>query len=162
MKISLVNQRPFQCHALAFFSRPMDSRWSSAVSLLSQLTLSDPSSQEPITTNLQKLLDVLRNPLVGGSQAQLQERKEIDHRLQTFKRGSSRAVRELKKRGFDKCTFTELRKMGDVVAVHANVPLDRQSKRRRDVFLHWLDEHWEVLEPYIDRMSALYESESPG
>jgi hypothetical protein len=128
-----------------------DPRLQAAFKLLGGIALGS-SIQGKISSDLQVLVNTLKEGRSGASSSQVHERKEIKSRICGFDPKCSRAYQAIEAKGFGHLNFTELLSMGLVMAQHANLAIDRQAKRRKIVFFKWLDDHWDVLEPHLARI----------
>jgi hypothetical protein len=137
----------------------VDPRFTQASRHLAELLASGAAPQARLESQLQLLLDNLDGARGGATASQAHERVEIQSRLTDFTPQRSPALAVIAGRGFDKLTFAELRSMGEVMAHHAGIEIDRQAKRRRSVFMKWLHDNWETLEPHFGYMEMRSDSE---
>jgi hypothetical protein len=129
-----------------------DSRLRDATKRLLELAALNGAVQSKLETELRSLMDALTNSRSSASASQFQERVQIDTRLQEFDPKTSPAYHMIVRRKFNVLTFNELRSMGEIMAIHAGITIDREAKRRRKVFFKWLHDNWARLEPEFERM----------
>jgi hypothetical protein len=108
---------------------------------------------------LTETLGILRHEISAATQSQMHERNELETRTSGFHYKESDAYKQLQLRGFDNLKFSQLLAMAEVMAMHVNLNIDRQAKRRKNIFFKWMDEHWDVLESELARMEMGLSSE---
>jgi hypothetical protein len=78
------------------------------------------------------------------------ERARIATRLNGFNPKDNAAWTALGHRFGTRITKQALLKIAGILAVKANVPLDRDAKPRKTVLLKWFLENWASLSPFLD------------
>jgi hypothetical protein len=129
------------------------------MSHLTTIAEADSQAYSVIRTSLQEVLDTLRDHRSGASQSQRQDRREIDDRIRGFDMKSSQAYSKFWERGWTDLTFHQRKSMGEVIASKSGLSLDRQTKRRKVVFLKWCNDNWEVLEPHVMNINPGFSSD---
>jgi hypothetical protein len=124
-----------------------------------QLVLSHSEIAPNIEKDLTELVAILRNEISAATQSQMHERKALESRTSGFQFKETDAYKQLQRRGFDNLKFSQLRAMATVMASHCNLEIDRQARRRKNICLKWLYEHWDVLEPELARMEMEFNSD---
>ena len=84
------------------------------------------------------------------------ERIRIDHRIRNFDYERSEAWEELRRRGWDQLSQTELLSLALVLSRKLNIGIDREAKRRKSILVKWFDENLVELRAKMDCISLLY------
>lgn len=71
-------------------------------------------------------------------------------RLQGFNPKDNFVTKEITRRFGANLKQGELINIAQVIADTAQIKLDRDAKRRKNVLLKWFEEHWAQITPYLD------------
>lgn len=88
--------------------------------------------------------------LVPPSRETLDERTRIAKRLFGFNPKDNYVIKEIAKRFGGAIKQGELIGIASAIAEKANLKLDRDAKRRKNVLIRWFDENWETVGPLLD------------
>ncbi|OHS96568.1 hypothetical protein TRFO_37278 [Tritrichomonas foetus] len=134
-----------------------------AINTIEKLTNDFPEHRTVIIDRLSRLHSILVNPPTTADPASIEnldpaktanelERKRVDSRLKGFSVRESAAWKEICKRFGPNLNQTELLSLAEVIAKQANLKVDREAKRRKEVLIKWYEENLtEVMEylPYV-------------
>lgn len=84
------------------------------------------------------------------SRETMDERSRIAKRLFGFNPKDNYVVKEISRRFGGLIKHGELVGIAAAIAERANLRLDRDAKRRKNVLIRWFDENWETIEPFLD------------
>jgi hypothetical protein len=123
-----------------------DQRYLDARAQLQLLCHENAHIEEKVRRSLQKVVIVLRDGVSSVTPAINNERKAIEDRLRGFCYEKSEPYHFFKCRGWNTLRFPVLVQICVSIAEKANVTIDREAKRRKQVLFKWLSEHWPELE----------------
>lgn len=106
-----------------------------------------------------KLIHLLKNLNNEKDEIVIQsglERKKLEDRSSVIDPNKSLAYAELKKKNWDILTQNELLSIAQLLAKKADVELDREAKRRKQILLIWFHENFEKIKPYMDNLFVEY------
>jgi hypothetical protein len=78
------------------------------------------------------------------------EKHRIANRLQGFNPKDNQVWSVLAQKFGSNIKQPELLSIAAVLSKNANVPLDRDAKRRKSVLLKWFEENWNAVYPFLD------------
>jgi len=78
------------------------------------------------------------------------EKMRIAYRLQGFNPKDNHVTQEITRRFGSNLKQGELVGIAQVIAEKAQIKLDRDAKRRKNVLLKWFSENWETITPFLD------------
>jgi hypothetical protein len=107
---------------------------------------------QKLHVELARLLDCLRANSTGASECQQQERVMLDDLLRDFHPENSRPFLFFKENKWTDLAMPQLVSIAELFAKDANIPIDREAKRRKGVLFKWLDDHWDALLPYAQEL----------
>ena len=119
------------------------------------------TSEERAKSVLPFIDSVLRSVQSGANSVSVQgtaglgltkERIRIALRLNGFNPKDNVVTKEFEKRFGPNLKQSELRNIAQIIADHANIKLDRDAKRRKNVLLKWFDEHWTQIAPFLNNV----------
>jgi hypothetical protein len=136
-----------------------DRRFQASVTKLLQLVKATPGLEKEVTDALGELDRHLSGQTFGAPEALRQEREEIMNRVRDFDMTKSPAFRAFQQRQLTSRKFAEIISICEVLADQANVPMDRETKRRKPVLFKWLDTNWTRLEPCLQFLTLVCEGD---
>jgi hypothetical protein len=139
--------------------RTEDRRYQDAVLKLLRLIKTKPSLEKDITEALDDVGRHLSGQAFGASEALQQEHREIMDRVRGFDMAKSPAFQAFKQRQITGRKFPEIVSICELLAEQANVPMDRESKRRKPLLFRWLDANWDRIEPALQTVTLVFEGE---
>jgi hypothetical protein len=125
---------------------------------INELIESHPKVQSEIRSVLQQLLAQLDGTCFGAPEASRQERINRENRIGSFDFKTSLPYQCFKDRGWTDMRFNEMTAIGEVLALHAGVHLDREARRTRPVFYKWLDCNWDRFVPHVGCIRRIYDN----
>jgi hypothetical protein len=134
-----------------------DRRFQEGVLRLLEIVKSKSGLEKEITDALADLGRHLAGEAFGVSEALRQEHLEIRDRVCGFQVTQSPAFRAFQDRQLTNRKFPEILSICEVLAEQANVTMDRESKRRKQLLFRWLDANWDRLAPCLDCMTLVLE-----
>ena len=99
-----------------------------------------PGPQQISLAQVQRLTGVPMNP----------EKLRIAMRLAGFNPKENFVTKEITRRFGANLKQGELINIAQVIAENAQIKLDRDARRRKNVLLRWFEEHWTQITPYLD------------
>ena len=99
-----------------------------------------PVPQQMSLAQVQRLTGVAMNP----------EKFRIAVRLAGFNPKDNFVTKEITRRFGANLKQGELINIAQVIAENAQIKLDRDARRRKNVLLRWFEEHWVQITPYLD------------
>jgi hypothetical protein len=138
-----------------------DSRFDAAHGLLEEISAQDPSVSRAIMTELVNLVRTIQFETSAASSVLLQEREMISERVRDFSSTDSRPWKFFLEHGWDKLSVKEYVGIGQVLAAEARLEMDREAKRRKEVLFKWMDDHWDELTPFLNRLNLEFEEHKP-
>ena len=82
--------------------------------------------------------------------AQQDEKMRIAYRLAGFNPKDNPVTQEITRRFGSNIKHGELVGIAQAIADKAQIKLDRDAKRRKNVLLKWFAENWEIISPFLD------------
>jgi hypothetical protein len=129
-----------------------DERFAAACECLTRIQSQRPDIGTKIQKEVARLLETLNEGSTGASEGQQQERHILEERLRGFVMEASRSYLFFQSRGWENCPFDNLKSIAEVFSRAANVPMDRDAKRRKPVLFRWFEDHWDELRPFAERL----------
>jgi hypothetical protein len=132
-----------------------------AKSELLRLAEEDSELELRICAQLTHLLKVLRMGVPDVSPYQQEERRKVAARRREFDMESSRAWKCFAARRYNIIPLTFLVGIVKVLAGAAGLAnrIDRDAKREKRLLFHWLECHWELLNPHMNSLMIEIEIE---
>jgi hypothetical protein len=125
-----------------------DLRFSQASDRIIQIDGANPLLRGKIHAGLLKLRQNLNGHWNSASDSQQRERQLIDSALRNFVMKETRPWEFFQARGWTDLSVPYLVSMAEVFSLKTSIPLDRDSRRRKPLLFHWLEEHWDTCLPY--------------
>ena len=88
--------------------------------------------------------------MLGGRQQPQDEKVRIAMRLAGFNPKDNPVTQEITRRFGSTIKHGELVGIAQAIADKAQIKLDRDAKRRKNVLLKWFSENWDVISPFLD------------
>jgi hypothetical protein len=132
----------------------LDPRYQNAKKEILKLLPEIPQEAPIVRAYINKLATVLRNRGPDVSKYQTSERNSKIARRRGFDMKSTRAYKYFEALGWNAIPRTHLCGLVKIMAKDAGIlhRLDRDAKREKCILFQWLDENWELLEPYANRV----------
>jgi hypothetical protein len=125
----------------------VDPRLSESTAHLSRLVTAHSELSDKIRSELVSLIKCLRGACTAATEYQQQERKNLKEILTGFKMNTSAPFIYFTDRGWANLTVPELVSIAELFANEAGIPIDRESKRRKEVLFKWFSDNWDQCEP---------------
>jgi hypothetical protein len=138
---------------------PGEPRFHHAKGLIAEISQANPDASGKIVHRLQEFLQVIGEGRSEASTAIQQEREAITNRMIGFDYVASEAYHEFDRRNWCKLKFPECVSLVSVLAANVGLTVDRESKRRKPVLFHWLQNHWDSIRPLLDQIELVYVSD---
>jgi len=78
------------------------------------------------------------------------EKHRISARMAGFDPKDNEVWRQITQRFGANVKQPELLSIANVLAMNANIKLDRDAKRRKSVLIKWFQENWAIVSPFLD------------
>lgn len=85
------------------------------------------------------------------------ERHRIDERIRNFEYERSEAWAELRRRGWDQLSQSELLSIAQILGKKLGIELDREAKRRKSILVKWFDENLTALRSRMGNITLVFE-----
>jgi hypothetical protein len=135
------------------------SRYLVARKHIQELCAEKPETSQHIYTGLQQIIEILTLARSCASSALHQERETIDGRIRNFVYSDCAPFLFFKEKGWSQLTFPELVAVSKVIGHEANLAIDREAKRRKPVLFKWLDDNWEQMKEYAEKIELHYDNQ---
>jgi hypothetical protein len=135
-----------------------EARYQVAKAEVLEMVAATPSTMEAVQRHLCHYLDQLGQKDTFSSQHTLNERQKIDQRVRNFDMKHCAAWRELRRRGWDRLSQTELLSIAQLLGKKLAIPVDREAKRRKSVLVKWFEENLIGLRPLLDCVELVFEA----
>jgi hypothetical protein len=124
------------------------------------ITATNPATTTRIQTTLANLLNCLKESSCGASNETKAERIVIDQRLQNFRLKDSRAYQFFEDRKWTELRVPEMVSIGQLFALAAELEMDREAKRRKEVLFRWMEDNWEACRPHAMELQLEFAPET--
>lgn len=130
----------------------IDSRPEEIVAINKSMDCLQVALQKMIESNNQQA----RTPKKTGAQNDI-EKMRVKERLESFDMKNCRAWKEITNRFGPSLNQSELLGIAEIIAEAANIKVDREAKRRKEVIVKWFEENIETVLPILERIELVDE-----
>jgi hypothetical protein len=127
-----------------------DPRFLQAQSQIMQITDGNRNLTSQVQKTLTRLVECLMQSSTGASTETIAEREMPSQRLQNFRIETSAPYHYFRQRHWTGLTVRQIASIAELFAHVAQLPIDREVKRRKNVLFQWLDQHWDVCLPMAE------------
>jgi hypothetical protein len=137
--------------------RTHDQRFQKAVTKLFNIAFTNPRTQSDAVEVLRAVARQFTGETFGAPNSLQRERQCLQTRLKGFHKLTSPSYQAFQERGLSDRRFPEIVSIIEVLADYANLPMDRECKRRKSVLFGWADRQWHILEPLLPLISLEFD-----
>jgi len=122
------------------------------INMMNSINYSGESTSDSVVKQLESLVSALKLKNDYNRHQALLERTKIYSKVGEFDYKNSRPWKYFVSKGWDQMSSQEILLVGRVISEATNIPLDRESKRRKRLLFNWFNNNWDRFYPIMEHL----------